>query len=130
MAYRSPQVSASMNTQHFHPLRLGRIEVLMGALTLSRIHRQENDMPIRPLTDHVLIRRKEGAAKVGAIIVPDGHREKPQEAVVVAVGNKCVDVKEGNSVLFAKYAGTEVKAVDGEGLLIMIREEDILAVVE
>jgi chaperonin GroES len=93
-------------------------------------------MKIRPLGDHVLVTRSSEETKsAGGIIIPDTAQEKPQEGKVVAVGNgkrledgkiQPVDVKQGDSVLFGKYAGTEV-SVDGEEHL-LLREDDILGV--
>ena len=95
-------------------------------------------MNIKPLHDRVLVRRVEETTKTaGGIIIPDTAKEKPSEGVVEAVGNgrqapdgkvAPMSVKVGDRVLFGKYAGTEVK-LDGEARLI-IREEDILAVIE
>jgi len=95
-------------------------------------------MKIRPLQDRVIVKRIEEAEKTkGGIISPDTAKEKPMEGKVIAVGKGKVledgkihplDVKAGDRVLFAKYAGTEVK-IDGEEHLIM-REDDILGVME
>ena len=95
-------------------------------------------MKIRPLHDRVIIKRKEEErTSPGGIVIPDSATEKPIKGEVVAVGNgkilengevRSLDVKVGDSVLFGKYSGTEVK-VDGEELLVM-REEDIMAVIE
>jgi chaperonin GroES len=95
-------------------------------------------MKIRPLQDRVIVRRIEEAEKTkGGIIIPDTAKEKPMEGKVIAVGKGKVledgkihplDVKAGDRVLFAKYAGTEVK-IDEEEHLIM-REDDILGVIE
>ncbi len=94
-------------------------------------------MALKPLHDRILVRRNEEEEQQGSIIIPDTAKEKPQEAVVLAVGSGRVnddgkvqplDVKEGDTVIFGKYAGTEVK-VDGEELLI-IREDDVLGVLE
>lgn len=95
-------------------------------------------MKIRPLQDRILVKRVEGESKTkGGIIIPDSAKEKPAEGVVVSVGKgkrsddgKLIelDVKKGDRVLFAKYAGTEVK-IDGEEHLIM-REDDILGIIE
>lgn len=95
-------------------------------------------MSLKPLHDRILVRRnEEEEQKQGGIIIPDTAKEKPQEATVLAVGSGRVsddgkvqplDVKEGDTVVFGKYAGTEVK-VDGEELLI-IREDDVLGVLE
>src|SRR6185503_13915544 len=92
---------------------------------------------IRPLPDRVIVSRiEEGEQKVGGIIIPDSAKEKPQQGKVVAVGKGKVekdgkvtplDVKEGDTVLFGKYSGQEIK-IDGEEYLIM-REEEILGVV-
>jgi chaperonin GroES len=95
-------------------------------------------MKFRPLHDRVVIRRAEGDLKSkGGIIIPDTAAEKPQEGEVVAVGpgtrdesGKLIplDVKAGDTVLFGKWSGTEVK-IDGDDLLIM-KEADILGIVE
>ena len=95
-------------------------------------------MNFRPLHDRVLVRRVEAEAKTaGGIIIPDTAQEKPQEGEVVAVGSGTraddgtvtpLDVKAGDTILFGKWSGTEVK-VDGEDLIIM-KETDILGVVE
>ncbi|HMO02287.1 MAG TPA: co-chaperone GroES [Oligoflexia bacterium] len=91
---------------------------------------------IRPLQDRLIVQRMEAEEKTSSgIILPDTAKEKPQMGVVVAVGKGKIredgtvvplDLKEGDKVLFGKYAGTDVK-VDGEDLLI-IREEDVLGV--
>jgi chaperonin GroES len=93
---------------------------------------------IKPLQDRVIIRRiEEGEQIRGGIIIPDTAKEKPQEGEVIAVGEGKkldngervpLDVKEGDRVLFGKYAGTEIK-LDGDEYLIM-REDDILGVIE
>lgn len=95
-------------------------------------------MKIKPLHDRVLVKRIDEMTKTtGGIIIPDTAKEKPSEGVVEAAGNGRMTpdgklapmmVKVGDRVLFGKYAGTEVK-LDGEPRLI-IREEDILAIVE
>ncbi|MBW2057243.1 MAG: co-chaperone GroES [Deltaproteobacteria bacterium] len=95
-------------------------------------------MKIRPLQDRVIVKRVEEEEKTkGGIIIPDTAKEKPIEGKVIAVGKGKVredgtvqplDVKEGDRILFGKYAGTEVK-IEGEEHLIM-REDDILGVVE
>ncbi|WP_320170998.1 co-chaperone GroES [Maridesulfovibrio sp.] len=95
-------------------------------------------MKLKPLNDRVLVRRLEVEEKtVGGIIIPDSAKEKPLKGEVVAAGPGKVDddgariamgIKEGDAVLFAKYAGTEI-SIDGVDHLIM-REDDILAVVE
>ncbi len=95
-------------------------------------------MKIRPLQDRLIVKRIGDEEKSkGGIIIPDTAKEKPMEGLVIAVGKgkrtddgKLIglDVKEGDRVLFGKYAGTDVK-IDGEELLIM-REDDILGIIE
>jgi chaperonin GroES len=92
---------------------------------------------IRPLHDRVIVQRvEEGEQVVGGIIIPDSAKEKPQQGRVIAAGKGKVekdgkvtplDVKEGDTVLFGKYSGQEIK-LNGEEYLIM-REEEILGVV-
>jgi chaperonin GroES len=94
-------------------------------------------MKIKPLQDRVIVERVEEEEKTsGGIIIPDSAKEKPQQGKVIAVGpGKVLEggtkldmtVKEGDKVLFGKYAGSEVK-IDGQELLIM-REDDILGIV-
>jgi chaperonin GroES len=92
---------------------------------------------IRPLHDRIIVKRiKEDEKTKGGIIIPDTAKEKPQQAKVVAVGSgkredgKVIplDVKAGDTVLFGKYSGTEIK-LDGDDVLI-IREEDVLGIVD
>jgi chaperonin GroES len=93
-------------------------------------------MNIRPLQDRIVVKRLEGESKTkGGIIIPDTAKEKPIQGKVVAVGNgkvlkdgkvRAVDVKVGDTILFGKYSGTEVK-LDGEEHIIL-REDDVLAV--
>jgi chaperonin GroES len=95
-------------------------------------------MNLRPLHDRVIIKRmEEERTSPGGIVIPDSAAEKPSKGEVIAAGNGkrtdrgeviAMDVKVGDKVLFGKYSGTEVK-VDGEDLLVM-REEDIMAVIE
>ena len=95
-------------------------------------------MKFRPLHDRVVVRRiEEDESTKGGIIIPDTAKEKPQQGEVVAVGPgardekgvvQSLDVKAGDSVLFGKWSGSEVK-IDDEELLIM-KESDILGVLE
>ena len=90
-----------------------------------------------PLHDRILVRRVEEAETTrGGIIIPDTAKDKPQEGEVISVGKGKVNdegkvfplaVKEGDRILFGKYAGTEIK-LDGEDLVIM-REEEVLGVI-
>jgi chaperonin GroES len=95
-------------------------------------------MKVRPLHDRIIVERlDEGEQKVGGIIIPDTAKEKPQQGRVIAAGQGKVkddgtrqplDVKEGDTILFGKYSGQEIK-IDGEERLIM-REDEVLAVLE
>ena len=95
-------------------------------------------MKVRPLHDRIIIERiDEGEQKVGGIIIPDTAKEKPMQGKVIAVGKGRVekdgkvtplDVKDGDTILFGKYSGQEIK-IDGEDYLIM-REDEVLAVLE
>jgi chaperonin GroES len=95
-------------------------------------------MKIKPLQDRILVKRVEEETKTkGGIIIPDSAKEKPIEGKVVAVGGgktkddgtkTPLDVKEGDRILFGKYAGTEIK-IDGEEHL-MMREDDVLGIIE
>lgn len=90
-------------------------------------------MKIKPLADRVLIEPKEAETKtVSGIIIPDNAKEKPQEGKIVAVGggkkDEPMELKVGDTVLYGKYAGTEVNAPDGKTYLIM-RQSDVLAVI-
>ena len=95
-------------------------------------------MNIRPLHDRIIVRRlDEERTSAGGIVIPDSATEKPSKGEVLAVGNgkaldsgelRALDVKVGDTVLFGKYSGTEVK-VDGTELLVM-REDDVMAVLE
>ena len=95
-------------------------------------------MKVRPLHDRIIVQRlDEGEQKVGGIIIPDTAKEKPQQGKVFAVGagkvkddgtRQPLDVKNGDTILFGKYSGQDIK-VDGEEYLIM-REDDVLAVAD
>ena len=93
-------------------------------------------LKVRPLHDRLLVRRiEEKETAKGGIIIPDTAKEKPQRGEVLAAGNGKIlengktlplDVKVGDTILFGKYSGTEIK-IDGEDVLIL-REEEVLAV--
>ncbi len=95
-------------------------------------------MAFRPLHDRVLVEPLDAEEKsAGGIIIPDTAQEKPMEGKIVAVGQghkdddgkiTPLDVKAGDTVLYGKFAGTEVR-IDGKDLLI-VKESDILAVIE
>ena len=93
---------------------------------------------VRPLHDRLIVQRlEEEEQQVGGIIIPDTAKEKPQQGKVIAVGNGKVkddggilpmDVKDGDTILFGKYSGQEIK-LDGDDYLIM-REDEVLGVVQ
>ena len=95
-------------------------------------------MKVRPLHDRLIVKRLEEEEKTkGGIIIPDTAKEKPIEGKVIAVGKGKIkkdgtkipmEVEKGDRILFAKYAGTEVK-IDGEEHLIM-KEDDVIAIIE
>jgi chaperonin GroES len=94
---------------------------------------------VRPLHDRIIVKRldEDDEQKIGGIIIPDTAKEKPQQGKVMAVGKgkikedggiQPMDVKEGDTILFGKYSGQEIK-LDGEEYLIM-REDDVLGVLK
>lgn len=90
-------------------------------------------MKIKPLADRVLIEPKEAETKTaGGLFIPDTAKEKPQQGVVVAVGSgkkdEPMELTVGDTVLYGKYAGTEI-SVDGKDYLIM-RQSDVVAVLK
>ena len=95
-------------------------------------------MKIEPLHDRVVVRRIDEEARApGGVIIPDTAKEKPMQGVVMGVGPGArdesgkriqADVKEGDTILFGKWSGTEVK-IDGEELLIM-KESDSMGIIE
>jgi chaperonin GroES len=95
-------------------------------------------MKIRPLYDRILVKRLEEQSKTaGGLFIPDSAKEKPMEALVVAVGNgkiqengslRKLEIKAGDKVLFTKYSGNDIK-IDGVEHLIL-REDDVLAVID
>jgi chaperonin GroES len=95
-------------------------------------------MDLRPLHDRVLVKRlEEGEQRQGGIIIPDSAKEKPQQALVKAVGigklmesgeRVAPEVKPGDRILFGKYSGSEIK-IDGDEFLIL-KEDEILGVLE
>ena len=95
-----------------------------------------DNQKIRPLQDRLIVKRLEAEEKTSSgLYIPDSAKDRPQTGRVVAVGKGKVkedgtiqplDLKAGDTILFGKYAGTEVK-IEGEELLIM-REDDVLGV--
>ena len=95
-------------------------------------------MNVRPLHDRIIVQRlEEGEQKVGGIIIPDTAKEKPQQGQVLAAGNGKsnddgkripLDVTAGDTILFGKYSGQEIK-LEGDDYLIM-KEDEVLAIIE
>jgi len=95
-------------------------------------------MNVKPLADRVVVRRAKSEEKTaGGILLPDNAKDKPQRGTVLAVGTgrmlkdgtrKPLQVKEGDNVLFTSWAGDEFK--EKEGSILLMREEDILAVLD
>ena len=95
-------------------------------------------MNLRPLNDRVIVERLDQVTKTASgLIIPEAAAEKPDQGMILAVGNgkiledgrvRPLDLKKGDKVLFGKYAGQEV-VLSGKKYLVM-REEDIMAVVE
>jgi chaperonin GroES len=120
------------------------LELAHNSLFIEKIrnalpNEEETEMKLKPLNDRVIVTRVEKDQKTaGGIIIPDTAKEKPQEGKIVAVGPGKFDdqgkqripmeVKEGDRILFSKYAGTEIK-INGDEHIFM-KEDDILAVVD
>ena len=94
-------------------------------------------MKVQPLYDRILLKRvDEKEQKKGGIIIPDSAKEKPMEGKVIAVGSGKIEkgqrvpleVKAGDTVLFGKYAGTEIKINDQEHII--VREDEILGIIK
>ncbi|MBS4015099.1 MAG: co-chaperone GroES [Candidatus Latescibacteria bacterium] len=94
-------------------------------------------MKLKPLADRIVVERLEEEVKKGGIIIPDSAKEKPQHGKVIAAGpgrfddkgNRIpMEVKKGDTILFGKYSGNEIKVDDIEYLI--MREDDVLAIVE
>jgi chaperonin GroES len=128
-----PVTAGTARIRSFYGPRMVR----MGVRTIRPV-RSRRDMKVRPLHDRIIVQRiEEGEQKIGGIIIPDTAKEKPQQGKVFAVGKGKVkednsrqplDVKDGDTILFGKYSGQEIK-IDGEEYLIM-REDEILAVLD
>jgi chaperonin GroES len=103
---------------------VGRRGVRLGAIRVESIDMAK----VRPLHDRIIVQRiEEGEQKIGGIIIPDSAKEKPQQGKVIAAGQGKVkddgkrqplDVKDGDTILFGKYSGQEIK-VDGEEYLMV-----------
>lgn len=96
-------------------------------------------IPLRPLQDRVIVKRIEvGEKMIGSFVVPDVAKEKPQEGIVLAVGEGYITptgvlpigVEEGDTIVFGKYSGTEVELeIDGKpDLLLILKADEIMAV--
>jgi chaperonin GroES len=97
-------------------------------------------MKLKPVGDRIVVRRTEAQEKSkGGILLPDSAKEKPQKGKVIAVGagritkdgkRKPLQVKEGDTILFTAWAGDEVHERGGSDALLVMREEDVLAVLD
>jgi len=95
---------------------------------------------IRPLHDRILVKRVDAEAKTpGGLIIPDNAKEKPVEGIVMAAGDGLrnkdgvripLDIKTGDRVLFSKYSGSEIRASLDGGEHLILREDDVLAVLD
>ena len=110
----------------------------MAVATKSKKKTTGGSVNLQPLGDRVVVEREESESRTaGGIVLPDSAKNKPSRGVVISVGDgKLLDdgsrstlqVKEGDRVLFTSYAGDEFKLGDRE--LLLMREDDILAVIE
>lgn len=97
-------------------------------------------MKLKPLGDRIVVRRSEAKEKTaGGILLPDAAQNKPQKGKVLAVGagrlikdgtRRPLQVKEGDTVLFTSWAGDEFREQSNSAAILLMREEDVLAVVE
>jgi chaperonin GroES len=101
------------------------------------MERRLSEMKLKPIGDFIIVERLEAEEKKGAIIIPDSAKEKPKKGKVVAVGKGKTDeegkripmnVKTGDKVIFASYAGSDVEVEDKE--YVIMREEDVLGIIE
>jgi chaperonin GroES len=133
------EIGASAHTISSHMRRvLTALPFLYQSVPFIPLILRSEPMKIRPLHDRVIVKRLESETRsAGGIVIPDSAAEKPVQGKVVAVGKgkiledgnvRPLDVKVGDKILFGKYSGTEVK-VDGDDLVVM-REEDVMAVIE
>ena len=92
---------------------------------------------MKPLGDRIVVERLEEETRKGSIIIPDTAKEKPQQGKVIAVGDGRfdetgkripMDIKKGDTILFGKYSGNEIKIDDKEYLI--MREDDVLAIID
>jgi chaperonin GroES len=102
-----------------------------GYSVKNRLTKKKTIMKVKPLADRVLVLPAQAEEKVGGIIIPDTAKEKPQRGKIVAVGQGTKDeemiLKEGDEILYGKYAGTELEVNDEKYL--MMRQSDVLAIV-
>lgn len=123
----------SSNLQKWHKNHIGIQNAIKKNIKINfNMAKKTSNINITPLHDRVIVKAAEAETKTaGGIIIPDTAKEKPQRGIVIAVGTGKQDepmtVKAGDTVLYGKYAGTEIN-IEGQDLLIM-RESDILAIV-
>ena len=108
------------------------VGTLFAMYRVTNIILKDKIMKLKPLADRVLVLPAQAEEKVGGIIIPDTAKEKPQRGTVVAVGQGTKDeqmiLKEGDVVLYGKYAGTEIE--NGGEKYLMMRQSDVLAIAE
>jgi chaperonin GroES len=137
MALRPSQTAQTELRQCAEASQAGTLETAPNFICNKEIYAMASTK-FTPLHDRILVRRvEEGESIRGGIIIPDSAKEKPQQGEVIAVGKGKsndegkvfpLDVKAGDTILFGKYSGTEIK-LDGDEFLIM-REEEVLGIVK
>jgi chaperonin GroES len=124
---------------HYHRVLTESPPRVLKALSINNLNQLESSMStLRPLHDRVIVKRlEEERVSAGGIVIPDSATEKPTRGKVVAAGTGLImadgkirpmSLKAGDTVLFGKYAGQEIK-IDGEDL-VFLKEDDIVAVIE
>jgi chaperonin GroES len=120
------------------PERFAEVETLMSTATKTSKKKSADGVKLQPLGDRVVVEREESESKTaGGIVLPDSAKDKPSRGTVIAVGDgrllddgsrSKLQVKVGDKVLFTSYAPESIRVNDQE--LLLMREEDILAVID
>src|SRR6266852_1536575 len=124
--------------------RISLAQLIIGKdfikLSFTQVHRRGISMTVKPLADRIVIRRFEADEKTaGGIILPDNAKNKPHKGKILAVGpgkmikdgsRRPLQIKEGETVIFTSWAGDEFKEQKTRGNILLMREEDVLAVVD
>jgi chaperonin GroES len=137
LRFKPENLAFSFPVAHYSPTFAARPQERFAGDKTSFIkpknyNRMANKVNVTPLHDRVIVKPAAAEEKTaGGIIIPDTAKEKPQRGTVIAAGpgkkDEPVTVKQGDTVLYGKYSGTEI-SIEGEDFLIM-RESDILAIV-